>query len=72
MNIFYETQKSLIKLQKNKFLAKCKKNTELSIYAETLPHVMEFTRVRVLEAMFALVRKGIFRLMCVFYNFKIF
>jgi len=28
-------------------------------YAETLPHVMEFTRVRVLEAMFALVRKGI-------------
>lgn len=28
-------------------------------YAETLPHVMEFTKVRVLEAMFALIRKGI-------------
>lgn len=28
-------------------------------YAETLQHVMEFTKIRVLEAMFALVRRGI-------------
>ena len=27
--------------------------------AESLPHVMEFTRIRILESMFALVRKGI-------------
>lgn len=28
-------------------------------YAESRPHIMEFTRIRVLESMFALVRKGI-------------
>lgn len=27
--------------------------------ASTFPHVMEFTRIRVLEASFALIRKGI-------------
>ncbi len=28
-------------------------------YSMTLQHVMEFTRIRCLEAMFALIRKGI-------------
>jgi len=28
-------------------------------YSGTLPHVMEFTRIRVLESTFALIRKGI-------------
>jgi dynein heavy chain 1 len=28
-------------------------------YAATLPHIMEFTRIRCLESMFALIRKGI-------------
>jgi len=28
-------------------------------HAETLDHIMEFTRIRVLEAVFASVRKGI-------------
>lgn len=28
-------------------------------FSETLQHVMEFTKIRVLEAMFALVRRGI-------------
>jgi len=27
--------------------------------AEGLPHIMEFTRIRVLESLFALVRRGI-------------
>ncbi len=34
------------------FVAKCLG------YAENMPHIMEFTRIRVLEAMFALIRKG--------------
>ena len=33
--------------------------TKVLDLAQTLPHVMEFTRIRCLEAMFALVRKGI-------------
>jgi len=28
-------------------------------FAFTLPHIMEFTRIRCLESMFALIRKGI-------------
>ena len=28
-------------------------------YASTIPHIMEFTRIRCLESMFALIRKGI-------------
>jgi dynein heavy chain 1, cytosolic len=33
--------------------------TKVLDFASTLPHVMEFTRIRVLESTFALVRKGI-------------
>jgi dynein heavy chain 1 len=33
--------------------------TKVLEYAVTLPHVMEFTRIRVLESTFALIRKGI-------------
>jgi dynein heavy chain 1 len=33
--------------------------TKMLDYASTLNHVMEFTRIRCLEAMLALVRKGI-------------
>ena len=33
--------------------------TKVLDYAATIPHVMEFTRIRVLESTFALVRKGI-------------
>ena len=33
--------------------------TKVLDYANSLPHVMEFTRIRVLESTFALVRKGI-------------
>lgn len=28
-------------------------------YAQTIPHIMEFTRIRCLESTFALIRKGI-------------
>ena len=28
-------------------------------YAETLPHIMDFTKIRCLESFFALVRRGI-------------
>jgi len=33
--------------------------TKVLDFASTLPHIMEFTRIRVLESTFALVRKGI-------------
>lgn len=33
--------------------------TKVLDYAASIPHVMEFTRIRVLESTFALVRKGI-------------
>lgn len=33
--------------------------TKVLDYAATLPHIMEFTRIRVLESTFALIRKGI-------------
>jgi len=33
--------------------------TKVLDYAASLPHVMDFTRIRVLESTFALVRKGI-------------
>jgi dynein heavy chain 1 len=33
--------------------------TKVLDFASTLPHTMEFTRIRVLESTFALVRKGI-------------
>ena len=33
--------------------------TKVLDYASTLPHVMDFTRIRVLESTFALIRKGI-------------
>lgn len=33
--------------------------TRVVEYSATQPHIMEFTRVRVLEAMFALLRRGI-------------
>ncbi len=33
--------------------------TKVLDYASTLPHVMDFTRIRVLESTFALIRKSI-------------
>ena len=33
--------------------------TKVLDYSANIPHVMEFTRIRVLEATFALIRKGI-------------
>jgi dynein heavy chain 1 len=33
--------------------------TKVLDYAASLPHIMDFTRIRVLESTFALIRKGI-------------
>ena len=33
--------------------------TKVLDYVANLPHIMEFTRIRVLESTFALIRKGI-------------
>ncbi len=33
--------------------------TKVLDFAASLPHIMDFTRIRVLESTFALVRKGI-------------
>jgi len=33
--------------------------TKVLDYAATIPHIMEFTRIRVLESTFTIIRKGI-------------